>query len=103
MFEKGIPVIVFDPTAQWTGFVRRCTDKDMIKIYPKFGMKEEESRSFKGTIIDVIDPFLKVEVEKYIKEGEITVFVLNRLTADQLDYFVRKNHRLHVLDTVARI
>jgi len=88
--KKGIPVIVFDPTAQWTGFVRRCTDKDMLKLYPKFGMKEEESRSFKGTIIDITDPFLKVEVEKYIKEGEITVFVLNRLTADQLDYFVRK-------------
>jgi uncharacterized membrane protein len=88
--KKGIPVIVFDPTAQWTGFIRSCRDKAMLKLYPKFGMRPEEARSFKGRIIQVKDPFLKIEVEKLIKEGEITIFVLNKLTPDQLDYFVRK-------------
>ncbi len=33
---------------------------------------------------------MKVEIEKFIKKGEITVFVLNKLTPEQLDYFVRK-------------
>jgi hypothetical protein len=88
--KKNIPVIVFDPTAQWTGFIRPSRDKAMQVIYSKFGIKPEESRGFKGTIVQVKDPFLKVEIEKYIKEGEITVFVLNKLTPDQLDYFVRK-------------
>jgi hypothetical protein len=88
--KKGISVIVFDPTAQWTGFIRPSKDKAMQSLYAKFGIKPEESRGFKGTIVQVKDPFLKVEVEKYIKEGEITVFVLNKLTPDQLDYFVRK-------------
>jgi hypothetical protein len=88
--KKGIPVIVFDPTVQWTGFVRSCRDKAMLGLYPKFGLKQEEARGFKGTIIEVKDPFLKVEVDKYIKEGEITVFVLNKLTPDQLDYFIGK-------------
>jgi hypothetical protein len=90
VLKKGIPVIVFDPTAQWTGFVRPCTDKKMLDLYHKFNMKKEEAKSFKGNIIQVLDPFLKIEVEKYMKEGEITVFVLNKLTPDQLDYFVRK-------------
>ncbi|MEM5778122.1 MAG: NEW3 domain-containing protein [Candidatus Aenigmatarchaeota archaeon] len=88
--KKGISVIVFDPTAQWTGFIRPCKDKVMLNLYSKFGIKPEEARGFKGTIVQIKDPFLKVEIEKYIKEGEITVFVLNKLTPDQLDYFVRK-------------
>ncbi len=90
LLKKDVPVIVFDPTAQWTGFIRPCTDSKMFKIYSKFGMKKEEARPFKGTILQVTDPFMKVEVDKYIKKGEITVFVLNKLTPEQLDYFVRK-------------
>ncbi|MBN2203075.1 MAG: DUF87 domain-containing protein [Candidatus Aenigmarchaeota archaeon] len=88
--KKNIPVIVFDPTAQWTGFIRSNNDKEMINNYKKFGMKEEEARSFKGSIVPIKDPFLKLEIEKYVKPGEMTVFVLNKLTADQLDYFIRK-------------
>ena len=88
--KKDIPVIVFDPTAQWTGFIRPNRDKDMKKDYKKFGIKEEEARSFKGSIVPITDPFMKVEVDKYIKPGEITVFVLNKLTSDMLDYFIRK-------------
>jgi hypothetical protein len=88
--KKGIPVIVFDPTVQWTGFVRSCKDKSMLSLYGKFGIKQEEARGFKGTIVQVKDPFLKIEVDKYIKEGEITVFTLNKLTPDQLDYFIGK-------------
>jgi hypothetical protein len=33
---------------------------------------------------------MKVEIEKFIKKGEITVLALNKLTPNQLDYFVRK-------------
>ena len=88
--NKGIPVIVFDPTAQWTGFIRPNKDDDMFKKYREFGMKQEHAKSFKGNIIQVTDPFLKVEMENYIKKGEITIFTLNKLTPDQLDYFIRK-------------
>ncbi|MHA1866310.1 MAG: helicase HerA domain-containing protein [Candidatus Heimdallarchaeaceae archaeon] len=90
LLKRGVPVIVFDPTAQWTGFIRPCTDSKMLKLYRKFGIRKEEARAFKGTIIQVTDPFMKVEIEKFIKKGEITVFVLNKLTPEQLDYFVRK-------------
>lgn len=90
LLNKGVPVVVFDPTAQWTGFIRPCTDSRMLNLYRKFGIKKEESKAFKGTIIQVKDPFMKVEIEKFIKKGEITVLLLNKLTPNQLDYFVRK-------------
>jgi hypothetical protein len=90
LLKKDVPVVVFDPTAQWTGFVRQNSDERMLGTYSKFDMKKEEAKSFKGTLIQVKDPFMKFEVEKLMKKGEITVFVLNKLTSDQLDYFVRK-------------
>jgi hypothetical protein len=90
LLKKGVPVIVFDPTAQWTGFIRPCTDNKMLNLYRKFRIKKEEARAFKGTIIQITDPFMKVEIEKFIKKGEITVLALNKLTPNQLDYFVRK-------------
>ncbi|MCD6367888.1 MAG: DUF853 family protein [Candidatus Aenigmarchaeota archaeon] len=87
---KGIPVIVFDPTAQWTGFVRPCRDEDMLKRYPEFGMKREEARGFKGNILDITDPDVEVDIKKYLNKGEITVFCLNKMTPSQLDKFVVK-------------
>ncbi|HDI02865.1 MAG TPA: DUF87 domain-containing protein, partial [Candidatus Aenigmarchaeota archaeon] len=54
--EKNIPVIVFDPTAQWTGFVRACSDKNLLKYYPKFGMSPKDARAYKGMIFEMTDP-----------------------------------------------
>jgi len=88
--NNKIPVVVFDPTAQWTGFIRPCRDDDMLKLYPQFGMKQEQTKSYKGNIVQIKDPFLEVKIEDFIKKGEITVFTLNKLTPDQLDYFIRK-------------
>jgi len=90
LLKQDVPIIVFDPTAQWTGFIRSCSDSKMLNLYNKFGIKKEEARAFKGTLIQIIDPFMKIEIEKFIKKGEITVLVLNKLTPEQLDYFVRK-------------
>lgn len=90
LLKRNIPVVVFDPTAQWTGFIRPNNDPRMKKLYPKYGFKNEDSRSFKGTILQVKDPYMKVEVDKFIKPGEITILLLNKLTPEQLDYFVRK-------------
>ena len=88
--KKGIPCIVFDPTAQWTGFVRACRDKHMLDLYPKFGLKPEDARAFKGNIIDVTDPNMPINIRNYTSEGEITVFCLTKLTPTQLDTFVTR-------------
>ncbi|HJX50313.1 MAG TPA: carboxypeptidase regulatory-like domain-containing protein, partial [Candidatus Nanoarchaeia archaeon] len=47
---KNVAVIVFDPTAQWSGLLRKCEDKKMISFYPKFGLKPSDARAFPGNI-----------------------------------------------------
>ena len=47
---KNVAVIVFDPTAQWSGLLRKCEDKKMISFYPKFGLKPADARAFPGNI-----------------------------------------------------
>jgi uncharacterized membrane protein len=88
--KKGIPVIVFDPTAQWTGFVRACRDEHMLSLYRKFGLRREDAMAFKGNIVDVVDASMKIEIENCLNKGEITVFCLTKLTPTQLDEFVSR-------------
>ncbi|MCD6381450.1 MAG: DUF853 family protein, partial [Candidatus Aenigmarchaeota archaeon] len=89
VLKQDIPVVVFDPTAQWTGFVRPCRDKKMLSFYKKFGLREEDARPFKGMIYEVTDPNVKIDLRKYMNPGEITVFTLNKLTPEQFDQAVR--------------
>ncbi|MCK4496703.1 MAG: ATP-binding protein [Candidatus Aenigmarchaeota archaeon] len=90
LLKRKVPVIVFDPTAQWTGFLRPCRDKHMLDLYPKFGLKPEDSRRFTGRIIEITDPDTTIDVRKYMKPGEITIFLINKMDPAQLDHFVRK-------------
>ncbi|MCK4555507.1 MAG: DUF87 domain-containing protein, partial [Candidatus Aenigmarchaeota archaeon] len=53
LLKRKIPVVVFDPTAQWTGFIKPCKDPKMLSLYPRFGLKPEDARSFKTNIIMV--------------------------------------------------
>ena len=71
--------MVFDPTAQWTGFLRPQRNSKMISLYPSFGLKRTDVRAFPGNIIYVSDPNVEIDVKKYMKGGEVTVFVLNKL------------------------
>lgn len=93
--KKGIPVVVFDPTAQWTGFVRPCKDENLLRCYPLFGMKREDARPFKGLIYEVTDPNIKIDFKKYMKPGEVTVFTLNKLKPGEYDVAVQ-----NIVDTI---
>ncbi|MEM5793410.1 MAG: DUF87 domain-containing protein [Candidatus Aenigmatarchaeota archaeon] len=88
LLEKKIPVVVFDPTAQWTGFVRPCKDDDLLKFYGKFGMKISDAKSYKGMIYEVTDPNAKIDFKKYMNPGEITIFTLNKLKPGEYDQAV---------------
>jgi len=90
VLKRKIPVIVFDPTCQWTGFLRPCRDKHMLDLYPNFGLKPEDARRFPGRIIEIADPDTTIDVRNYMKPGEITVFLINKMDPAQLDHFVRK-------------
>ncbi|MBN2042304.1 MAG: DUF853 family protein, partial [Candidatus Aenigmarchaeota archaeon] len=89
ILKMKIPVIVFDPTGQWTGFVKRCTDKNMLDRYDEFGLKEEDARPFKGMIYEVTDPKTKINFKEYMNPSEITVFTLNKLKPGQFDEAVQ--------------
>ncbi len=83
--KKGIPAVVFDPTVQWTGFVRACKDPNLLGKYREFNIKKEEARPFRGLIYDVETPDIKIDFKKYMNPGEITVFCLAKLKPGEYD------------------
>jgi len=85
---QNIAVIVFDPTAQWSGMLRKCEDKKMLSFYPKFGLKESDARAFKGNVRQVRNSRELIEIEKYMNPGQIKIFSLNKLDPSQMDIFV---------------
>jgi len=87
--ERKIPVIVFDPTAQWTGFVKAVNDERLISRYPEFGMSKRDAKAYKGLIYEVNDPHMRVDLKKYMIPGEVTVFTMNKLRAGEYDIAVQ--------------
>ena len=94
LLDLGIPVVVFDPTAQWSGFIHPCKDPHMLELYAKYGLKPENAKSYKTNIIVVesADSLTDAEIDirQYMKPGEITVFVMSKLSSAELDKFVRR-------------
>jgi len=91
LLRRKVPIIVFDPTAQWTGFMKPNKVKQMLDLYPNFGMKPTDATGFKTNIVLVENPEMEIDIKKYMKPGEITVVVMNRLPPEELDKFVRKS------------
>jgi hypothetical protein len=87
--EKKIPVVVFDPTAQWTGFVKACEDQNLLKYYKQFGMDERYVKPYKGMIFEITDPHVTLDFKKYMNPGEITVFTMNKLGPGEYDVAVK--------------
>jgi hypothetical protein len=87
--ERKIPVIVFDPTAQWTGFVKSLKDERLITKYSGFGMNTRNAKAYKGLIYEVTDPHMRVDLKKYMVPGEVTVFTMNKLRAGEYDVAVQ--------------
>jgi hypothetical protein len=86
--KKNISVVVFDPTAQWSGMLRKCTDKKMISYYSKFGLKPTDARAFKGNVRQVENARQIIDINKYIEPGQIQIFSLNKLQPKDMDIFV---------------
>ncbi len=95
LLREKVPVVVFDPTAQWSGFVRPCKDPNLLKFYKEFGMDKRDVKPYRGMIYEVTDPNVKINFDKYMNPGEITVFMLNKLKPGQYDDAVR-----NIIDTI---
>ena len=90
LLKRGVPVVVVDPTAQWTGFMRACKDPAMLDLYPKFGMKPEDAMGFKVNIIGIESPEQVIPWKDIMsKKGEMTVLVTEKLPPSGMDKFVR--------------
>ncbi len=86
---KGVSVIVFDPTAQWTGFLRKCTEKAMLSHYKEFGMDPvKDPKAFNGNIRHIDASLESIDIKKLMNPGEINVIVLNKLRTSQIDLVV---------------
>ncbi len=90
---KKVAVLVFDPTAQWTGFLRKCTDKKILAQYPNFGMKKTDAKAFNGNIYQVNDGREVIDIKRYMKPGEINIFVTNKLDTKGNEIFVSNTIR----------
>ena len=84
----NVAVIVFDPTAQWTGFLRRLEDKKLLGLYKNFGMRKTDSRAFNGNVHMVEEPRELLDFHKVFKPGEINVFVISKLDTKGIELFV---------------
>jgi len=87
---KGASVCVFDPTAQWSGMLRKLADKKFLSFYAPFGMNpKKDPRAFPGNIKAIKDHREIVDIFKYMKTpGEIQVFTTNTLDPKNYDVFV---------------
>ncbi|MDD9954130.1 MAG: DUF853 family protein [Candidatus Woesearchaeota archaeon] len=86
--DRGVSVICFDPTAQWTGMLRPCKDKMMLSLYPFFGMKKNEAKAYNGNVRMITDPYELIDIKKYAKPGEIQVFAGHKLDPKDMDIVV---------------
>ncbi|MDD5086407.1 MAG: DUF87 domain-containing protein, partial [Candidatus Nanoarchaeia archaeon] len=91
--KKNVGVIVFDPTAQWSGFLRKCANKKMMEIYADFGMKKSDARAFNGNVHQILDARQIIEIKKYMIPGEIHVFATNKLDPRDMDILVANTIR----------
>ncbi|RLG14629.1 MAG: hypothetical protein DRN71_02820, partial [Candidatus Nanohalarchaeota archaeon] len=90
---KGKNVIVFDPTAQWTGFLRKCTYRKMLAQYSHFQMKRGDARAFNGNVHTIQNFRQLIDIRKYMIPGEIHIFTINKLKPEEIDMFVASTVR----------
>ncbi len=88
--ERGIPVIVFDPTAQWTGFLRPNNDESMRALFSRFGLAENAARGYDGIIRVVDDPSKEAPLAGDLDPGTITVYALHHLDPAGIESFIVK-------------
>lgn len=86
--DKKVSVIVFDPTGQWTGYLRKSTQTSMLDRYRFFGMSPKSAKAYEGNIYKITDPKEQIDIKEHIKPGKITVFVVKDLKPKEIDVLV---------------
>ena len=90
---KNVAVIVFDPTAQWSGFLRKNDDKGILELYPKFDMKKKDAKAFSGNIRQITEGREIIDFEKYMNPGALSIFITDKLDMKNTELFVANTIR----------
>ncbi len=93
---SGVDVVVFDPSAQWSGFLKKCEENEMLNRYNDYDLKPESARPFLTNVKIIENPreilnlreVLKKKNSSDNKEGTITVYCLHKLKPNEIDLFI---------------
>ena len=89
--EQGVNVIVLDPTAQWSGYLRKCTSDDMLKHYSEFDMSANDARAYDGNIRAINSPDDDIDIQYLLQNdeqsGSIVTFSLHKLESKDIESF----------------
>ncbi len=88
LIKSDVSVVVFDPTAQWTGFLEPNRDEEMFRGYRRYGMKRTDARTFKGNVYVINDATQRINPEQHITPGEISVFYMRDLNNPDMEAFI---------------
>jgi DNA helicase HerA-like ATPase len=88
---KNVSVLVFTPTKQWNYFGMKCDSEKMLRLYEEFGLSEENRKEFNHREIIISYNDLNIDVTSYIEEGKINVFVLDQLTENDYNEFIKNS------------
>ncbi len=99
MLQKDVAVVVFDPTAQWSGMLRKLEDEQTKQLYDMFDLDENDAQAFNGNIREVKNPKQIIKAMDYASPGEITVFACHKLEPRELDIVVANAIRSVFRDT----
>ncbi|MFC1691243.1 helicase HerA-like domain-containing protein [Nanoarchaeota archaeon] len=91
--DHNIAVVVFDPTGQWSGFLRPCKDRRMFRLYSNFGMHKKDAKAYKGNMFTINDPREYIDLKSKIKPGKINICLINKIDPKDLDIFVANTVR----------
>ncbi len=90
ILQRNIPVIVLDPTGQWSGFMKPCTERKMLDCYRKFDLKIGQRRKFSGKVLEIRDPFTDLDFLNMVKKGQILILSLEKLQPRYVDIFTKR-------------
>ena len=86
LLKRGVPVLVFDPVGQWSGFAKPNGEERMRKRFKKFGLGVP--RAFTPRVIDITEATMNVDVMHYLKLSGLTVLRMDKLTPRKADEFI---------------
>jgi len=88
LMKSDVSVIVFDPTAQWTGFLEPNKDEEMFNRYGRYKMKRADAKAFNGNVYVIKDANQRINPKQHITPGEISVFYMRELNNPDMEVFI---------------